>query len=202
MDELVEGFGLGLVVGKSAEEAGAGGPDFLFVVHLGVIDDLLEFGERGKRRARGVEFEDAALMGEAGFVEFEFAVALLGGALFELFVGEVAVVARQDLEGGRRELYFYGGGEGGLVEEVFEGCVWVGELRDGFVVVGQLEDEATAFGVAANGGTTCLRGDASGRRLGEIGANFGVRFSFIEPLIENGAVFWRKTQENVVGAWC
>ena len=106
LDELVELFGLGLVVGEGAKEVGASGPDFLFVVHLRVVGDLLELAGGGEGSAGRVEFEDAAVMVKAVFCELELTVALFGAALFELFGAKVAVVARQDLEGGGRKFDF------------------------------------------------------------------------------------------------
>jgi hypothetical protein len=55
---------LGLIIGKGAEEAGAGGPELLFVIHLGMIGDLLEIAKGGEGGPGGVEFEDAALVME------------------------------------------------------------------------------------------------------------------------------------------
>jgi hypothetical protein len=70
-----------------------------------VAGDFLEFAGGGESGAGRVEFEDAAVMVEAIAGDLDLEVALFAEALFELFAGEGAVVASQDLEGGRRKLH-------------------------------------------------------------------------------------------------
>ena len=62
MDILAEGFGFWFGVWDRAEDAFLGGPNFLFIVQVRVVGDLLELAGGGEGGAGGVEFENAAVM--------------------------------------------------------------------------------------------------------------------------------------------
>src|SRR5438552_3241078 len=164
LNELIERFGLRLIVRKFAEETFSGGPEFLFVVHLGVIGDLLEVHEGAEGGAGGVEFENAAVMVETIARELNFQIALFSEALFEVFVAENAIIAREDLEGWRRKFRLERGGEGGLLEEVAQGRVRIRKLGGDFIGFGELGGEK-AFAIAADRGGGDLDRGAVRRRL-------------------------------------